>query len=268
METQIDEIADGVYRLSTFPDAGPAGFTFNQFLVDAEEPLLFHTGPRRCSRSVASRGQGDAGRPAALDHVRPLRGRRVRRDERVPRRRAERAGAHGALGCMVCRQRPGRPAAASARWPTRCSTSAASASATSTRRTSRTAGTRGLMFEETTARCSAATCHQRRAGPALDRRRPRRRPRLTAEDMFQATCLTPRPGPRSGPGRPRAAARCDHARLVVRGRLRRRAPGLADDYDRRVRGLAGRRRYRSGAEVSRIFARRRPEPRAPEEASR
>jgi flavorubredoxin len=48
MSTTIDEIADGIYRLSTWiPDvAPPAGFTFNQFLVDAEEPLLFHTGPR------------------------------------------------------------------------------------------------------------------------------------------------------------------------------------------------------------------------------
>jgi flavorubredoxin len=48
METKIDEIADGIYRLSTWvPDvAPPAGFTFNQFLVAADEPLLFHTGPR------------------------------------------------------------------------------------------------------------------------------------------------------------------------------------------------------------------------------
>ena len=35
METKIAEIADGIYRLSTFvPDiAPPAGFTFNQFLI-------------------------------------------------------------------------------------------------------------------------------------------------------------------------------------------------------------------------------------------
>ena len=48
MSTTVDEIADGIYRLSTWiPDvAPPAGFTFNQFLVNAEEPLLFHTGPR------------------------------------------------------------------------------------------------------------------------------------------------------------------------------------------------------------------------------
>jgi flavorubredoxin len=49
MQTRIAEIADGIYRLSTFvPEiAPPAGFTFNQFLVLGDEPLLFHTGLRR-----------------------------------------------------------------------------------------------------------------------------------------------------------------------------------------------------------------------------
>ena len=47
METRVDPIADGIYRLSTFvPEIGPTGFAFNQFLVDADEPLLFHTGMR------------------------------------------------------------------------------------------------------------------------------------------------------------------------------------------------------------------------------
>jgi flavorubredoxin len=48
METRIDEIADGIYRLSTYvPEiAPPAGFVFNQFLVKGEEPLLFHCGMR------------------------------------------------------------------------------------------------------------------------------------------------------------------------------------------------------------------------------
>ena len=47
MNTRTDEIADGIFRFSTLvPDVGPDGFTFNQFLVKAEEPLLFHTGPR------------------------------------------------------------------------------------------------------------------------------------------------------------------------------------------------------------------------------
>lgn len=49
VETRIDEVADGIYRLSTFVSAvaPPAGLTFNQFLVRGEEPLLFHTGLRR-----------------------------------------------------------------------------------------------------------------------------------------------------------------------------------------------------------------------------
>jgi flavorubredoxin len=49
MRTRVDEIADGIYRLSTFvPEvAAPAGFVFNQFLVTGDEPLLFHTGTRR-----------------------------------------------------------------------------------------------------------------------------------------------------------------------------------------------------------------------------
>ena len=47
MKTTIDEIAPDIYRLSTFlPDVTPAGFTFNQCLVVAGQPLLFHTGPR------------------------------------------------------------------------------------------------------------------------------------------------------------------------------------------------------------------------------
>lgn len=44
METRTDEIADGIYRFSTF--VPEAGIVFNQFLVVAEEPLLFHTGMR------------------------------------------------------------------------------------------------------------------------------------------------------------------------------------------------------------------------------
>jgi flavorubredoxin len=48
MDTRIDEIAGGIYRLSTFVPqiAPPAGMSFNQFLVLGDEPLLFHTGLR------------------------------------------------------------------------------------------------------------------------------------------------------------------------------------------------------------------------------
>jgi len=46
--TNLNEIAAGIYRINTpveTPDG--AGFNFNQYLVVDDEPLLFHTGPRR-----------------------------------------------------------------------------------------------------------------------------------------------------------------------------------------------------------------------------
>lgn len=47
MRTEVSEIADRIYRLTTFvPQVGPTGFTFNQFLIGADEPLLFHYGQR------------------------------------------------------------------------------------------------------------------------------------------------------------------------------------------------------------------------------
>src|SRR4051794_31357279 len=47
MKTDASEIAVKIFRLSTFmPQIGPNGFTFNQFLIDADEPLLFHYGQR------------------------------------------------------------------------------------------------------------------------------------------------------------------------------------------------------------------------------
>jgi flavorubredoxin len=44
--TRVDEIADGIYRISTPSTVVPGGFTFNQFLIRDDEPLLFHTGLR------------------------------------------------------------------------------------------------------------------------------------------------------------------------------------------------------------------------------
>lgn len=51
METRIDEIGAGVYRLSVFvaDAAPPAGFTYNHFLFAGDEPLLFHCGSGKCS---------------------------------------------------------------------------------------------------------------------------------------------------------------------------------------------------------------------------
>jgi hypothetical protein len=51
MDTVVNEIAERIYRLSTFvPGAGPAGFTFNQFLVDADQPSSSIAASARYSR--------------------------------------------------------------------------------------------------------------------------------------------------------------------------------------------------------------------------
>lgn len=40
--TRIDEVVDGIYRISTWTPE--YGITFNQFLIDDERPALIHTG--------------------------------------------------------------------------------------------------------------------------------------------------------------------------------------------------------------------------------
>ncbi|MCA9499603.1 MAG: MBL fold metallo-hydrolase [Nitrospira sp.] len=46
--TNLHEIADGIYRINTpVVIEGAGGFSFNQYLILDEEPLLFHTGPRK-----------------------------------------------------------------------------------------------------------------------------------------------------------------------------------------------------------------------------
>lgn len=55
MQTTIDEIESGIYRLSTYlPKVGPTGFTFNQFLVMGDEPFLFHCGQRALFPAVSA----------------------------------------------------------------------------------------------------------------------------------------------------------------------------------------------------------------------
>jgi flavorubredoxin len=104
METRVCEIADGIYRLSTFvPEiAPPAGFTFNQFLIDADEPLLFHCGPRAMFASVATA----VAQVLPPERLRWIAFGHVESDEcgamnawlaAAPRA----VVAHGAVGCMV-----------------------------------------------------------------------------------------------------------------------------------------------------------------------
>jgi flavorubredoxin len=103
MQTRVDEIADGIFRLSTnVPEGGPGGFTFNQFLIKADEPLLFHTGPRRMFPLVSEA----IARILPLESLRFITFGHVEADEcgsmnellaLAPRAEV----AHGAIGCLV-----------------------------------------------------------------------------------------------------------------------------------------------------------------------
>jgi flavorubredoxin len=112
MHTRSDEIADGVFRLSAFiPDAGLA---FNQFLLRAEEPLLFHTGYRALFPLVAEA----VARITPLESLRWIAFGHVEGDECGAMNQLLAAApgatvAHTAIGCMVqvndLADRPPRP---------------------------------------------------------------------------------------------------------------------------------------------------------------
>jgi len=103
MQTNTHEIADHIYRLSTcVPEAAPGGFTFNQFLVDADEPLLFHTGPRRMFPLVSQA----IARIVPLERLRWIAFGHVESDECGAMNEFLAVAphalvAHGAIGCMV-----------------------------------------------------------------------------------------------------------------------------------------------------------------------
>jgi len=100
METRTDEIADGIFRFSTFiPDAN---IMFNQFLVRDDEPLLFHTGLRALFPLVSSAVE----RVVPLDQLRWVTFGHVEADEcgsmnNFLAAAPQAAVAHGAIACMV-----------------------------------------------------------------------------------------------------------------------------------------------------------------------
>ena len=56
MEAKVDEIGDRIYRVSMFMPhvRPPAGLTYNEFIVLADEPLLFHCGHRKLFPDVSA----------------------------------------------------------------------------------------------------------------------------------------------------------------------------------------------------------------------
>src|SRR3954452_13619088 len=103
LQPTIDEINDGIYRIATFvPEVSPEGFTFNQFLVVGDEPLLFHTGPRAMFPLVAEA----VATVVPVESLRWVTFGHVESDEcgAMNMWLAAAPGsqvAHGALGCMV-----------------------------------------------------------------------------------------------------------------------------------------------------------------------
>ncbi|SFK98973.1 MBL fold metallo-hydrolase [Geodermatophilus ruber] len=193
MDTHVTEIAPDVYRFSTY--VSDADIVFNQFLVNAEEPLLFHTGLRLLFPLVS----------AAVEQVAPVERLRwitfghLEADEcgamnawlaAAPRAEV----AHGALGCMVSvndlADRPPRPLQdgevldLGGRRVRRIETPHVPHGWDA-----------GLLFEETTGTLLCGDLFTAvGAGPASTEQEITG-PALRAEDVFGATCLTPATGP-------------------------------------------------------------------------
>ena len=222
MQTTVHEIADGVYRLSTcVPEVAPGGFTFNQYLIDGDEPLLFHTGPRRMFPLVAEavgkvHPDVDRLRWVSFGHV-----------------EADECGAMNA----VARRRAVAPRCCSTRWAAWCrsttsptarrcpspTTAPATSAATACARIVTPHVPHGweaqVMYDETTGTllCGDLFTQHRRRRRRIVHDADLVEPALAADDLFGATCLTPSTAPdaaRAGrPGAPYAGA---HARPGVR----------------------------------------------------
>lgn len=241
MTVRTDEIADGVFRLSTLvPEiAAPAGFTFNQYLVKAEQPLLFHTGPRHMFGDISE----------AVGRVLPVAGLRwisfghVESDEcgSMNQWLAAAPGAqvaHGATACMVSlndlADRPPRVltdgevldlGGKRVRWIDTPHVPHAWES--------------GLMFEETTGTLLAGDLFtQAGDGPALTRESILETAAQT-EDMFKSTSLTPHTAAtirRLASLKPRTIA-VMHGSCFA-GDCAKQLDGLADYYESALRAAS------------------------------
>jgi flavorubredoxin len=236
MDTDVTEIADGIYRLSTFvPEIGPTGFTFNQFLVDADEPLLFHTGLRGMFPLVS-----DAiGRVMPLERLRWITFGHLEADECGAMNEFLAAApdaqvAHGAIGCMVSiddlADRPPRPLGPD---------EVLDLGGRRIRNLDTPHVPHGwdahTLYEETTGTLFCGDLmSQVGQGPAITGD-DLVEAASQAEDMFQASCITPQTGSTI-----RTLAELQPARLAVmhgssfEGDSAAALRALADDYDRRL----------------------------------
>jgi len=236
VDTDVTEIADGIYRLSSFvPEIGPTGFTFNQFLVDADEPLLFHTGLRMMFPLV----EEAIGQVMPVDRLRWITFGHLEADESGAMNLFLAAApdakiAHGALGCMVSvgdlADRPPRPLAAD---------EVMDLGGKRVRNIDTPHVPHGwdahVLYEETTGTLFCGDLFtQLGNGPALATH-DLLDAAAQAEEVFGATCLTPNTGPTI-----RRLAELAPQRLAImhgssfEGDCAAALHALADDYDRRV----------------------------------
>ncbi len=195
MTPTVDEISDGIYRISTWiPDVSPEGFTFNQFLVRGDEPLLFHTGPRMMFPLVAE----------AVATVLPVESLRwisfghVESDEcgsmnmwltAAPNSQV----AHGALGCAISLNdlcdRPPRPLADG---------EVIDLGGKRVRQISTPHVPHGweaqVLYEETTGTLLCGDLFTQAGAPPALTTEDVVDPAMAAEDLFHATCLAPQTG--------------------------------------------------------------------------
>ena len=241
MQTQIDEIADGIYRLSThIPDvAPPAGFTFNQFLVVADQPLLFHCGMRGLFPWVS----GAVAKIMPVERLRWISFGHVEADECGAMNQWLAAApqaeiAHGMLACMVSLND------LADRKPRALANDEVLDLGGKRIRYIDTPHVphgweAGVLYEETTRTllCGDLFTHVG-GGPALTES-DILGPAIAAEEMFQATCLTPRTAPilrGLADLAPRTLAVMHGASYHGDGEAA--LHGLADYYTRRIAKLA------------------------------
>jgi flavorubredoxin len=236
METRIDEIAERIYRMSTFvPDIGPTGFTFNQFLIDADEPAIFHAGPRRMFPAVSKAFAS----VMPLDRLRWITFGHLEADEcgamnlfleAAPNAQV----AHTAIGCMVSiddlAERPPKPLGFD---------EVLDLGGRRIRSIDTPHVPHGwdahVLYEETTGTLFCGDLlSQVGDGPAVTGN-DLIEPAMATEDMFQSSCLTPQTAPTI-----RRLAELNPTTLAIMhgssysGDARTALLALADDYEQRL----------------------------------
>lgn len=237
MDTNIHEVAEGVYRLSTVvEEAAPGGFTFNQYLIDGEQPMLFHTGARALFPLV----HDAVGRVIDADRLRWISFGHLEADESGSTNQWLAAAPaaeviFNPLGCLVSiddmADRPPRPS----------SEEVLDIGGHRLRTIPTPHVPHGweaqVMFDESTGTLFCGDLFtQIGAGPALVHDVDLVEPAIAAEDLFGATALTPATAPTI-----RALAELDPRTLALMhgpahaGDGRRALLDLADAYDARFR---------------------------------